>query len=171
MKKEILLDGKMVEVDILEQTAEEVSFVLQGKTFRFLLSGKFEGRYVVKNKETEVQSLIWAKKWGEQILLNLRGRDALVKLKLRTSAAGGAADEGSAYLSPMPGKVFRLMAKEGEQVKAGQVLMILEAMKMEHSIKAKSDGLLEKIYFKEGALVEGGVELVKVAPAAKAKGA
>jgi len=56
--------------------------------------------------------------------------------------------------APMPGKVFKIIVKPGSEVKAGDVLMVTEAMKMETNIKAKADGLVMEVKFKEGDKVE-----------------
>ena len=61
--------------------------------------------------------------------------------------------------SPMPGKIFKVLVQPGDTVEAGKVLLILEAMKMEHSIKAPHAGVVKEIFFKEGDLVDGAVEL------------
>jgi len=53
----------------------------------------------------------------------------------------------------MPGRVVKLMAKEGEAVKKGQALLILEAMKMEHTIVSPRDGVIERVAFAENQLV------------------
>ncbi|SNB44925.1 pyruvate carboxylase [Geobacter sp. DSM 9736] len=56
--------------------------------------------------------------------------------------------------APMPGKVLKVAVKPGDQVKAGDVLMVTEAMKMETNIKAKEDGAIAEVKFKEGEKVE-----------------
>ena len=56
--------------------------------------------------------------------------------------------------APMPGKVFQVNVKPGTDVKAGDVLMVTEAMKMETNIKAKTDGQVTEVKFKEGDKVE-----------------
>ncbi len=56
--------------------------------------------------------------------------------------------------APMPGKVFKVNVKAGDEVKAGDVLMVTEAMKMETNIKAKADGKVAEVKFKEGDKVE-----------------
>lgn len=66
-------------------------------------------------------------------------------------------------ISPMPGKILKVMAKEGEVVAEGQAILIMEAMKMEHTIYAAKEGQVEKIFYGEGELVSGGVELVRLA--------
>ena len=69
-------------------------------------------------------------------------------------APAPASSGGVEVISPMPGKVFKLVAKPGEQVSEGQVVMILEAMKMENEIVAPQAGTVDAILVKEGDLVE-----------------
>ena len=56
--------------------------------------------------------------------------------------------------APMPGKVFKLMVKVGSEVSAGDTLLVTEAMKMETNVKAKADGKVAEILFKEGDAVQ-----------------
>ena len=66
------------------------------------------------------------------------------------------ADKGNAKQvgAPMPGKVLKLNVKSGDEAKAGDILMVTEAMKMETNIKAKEDGKIAEVLFKEGEKVE-----------------
>lgn len=69
-------------------------------------------------------------------------------------ATAPSSSGGVDIVSPMPGKVFKLVAQPGEQVAEGQVVMILEAMKMENEIVAPQAGTVDAILVKEGDLVE-----------------
>ena len=66
------------------------------------------------------------------------------------------ADKGNAHHvgAPMPGKVLKVNVKPGDEVKAGDVLMVTEAMKMETNIKAKADGRIAEVKFKDGEKLE-----------------
>ena len=64
--------------------------------------------------------------------------------------------------SPMPGKILRILVKEGEQVKTGQGLVVLEAMKMENEIPAPKDGVVKRILVKEGDTVDTGQPLIEL---------
>lgn len=64
--------------------------------------------------------------------------------------------------APMPGKILRILVKEGEQVKTGQGLVVLEAMKMENEIPAPKDGVVKKILVKEGDTVDTGQALIEL---------
>ncbi len=73
---------------------------------------------------------------------------------------------GGTLQAPMPGKVIDVKVKDGEKVRRGQPVVVLEAMKMEHTIAAPSDGTVKKVKFAAGELVDEGVELVEFEPAA-----
>ena len=62
--------------------------------------------------------------------------------------------------APMPGTVLKILAKPGDVVKKGAPLIVLEAMKMEHTITAPRDGVVEALNCVEGELVQPGLELV-----------
>ena len=70
------------------------------------------------------------------------------------AAPAPSSSGGVDIVSPMPGKVFKLVAQPGDQVAEGQVVMILEAMKMENEIVAPQAGTVDAILVKEGDLVE-----------------
>jgi pyruvate carboxylase subunit B len=62
----------------------------------------------------------------------------------------------------MPGQVLRILVTEGQQVKTGQALIALEAMKMEQTIKAAMDGIVGKVLVKQGEIVAPGQKLVEI---------
>lgn len=74
-------------------------------------------------------------------------------------------NEGTAgsVRSPMPGLIVRVEVKEGQAVKAGQTLLVMEAMKMENVIPAPHNGTVRKVLVTEGASVSEGDVLVEVA--------
>lgn len=76
------------------------------------------------------------------------------------AAATGADQSDHALTAPMPGKVTAVFVTKGDVVKAGTSLMILEAMKMEHTIKAPADGVIETLPYAEGDQVGDGAVLV-----------
>lgn len=62
---------------------------------------------------------------------------------------------------PMPGRVVKLHVREGDAVKKGQALLVVEAMKMEHTLKAPRDGSVSRLAAREGEMVEAGVAIVE----------
>ena len=75
--------------------------------------------------------------------------------------AGDAAAGGS-LVAPMPGKIITVSVKPGQAVSRGTALMILEAMKMEHTISAPRDGKVAEVFFAPGDQVNEGAELLKL---------
>ena len=65
-------------------------------------------------------------------------------------------------LAPMPGLIVEIIVSEGEAVKSGQSLMIIEAMKMENIIRARCDGIIEAIFVKKGESINLDQELMKI---------
>ena len=88
--------------------------------------------------------------------------DARVFERAGSARPAGAADSAGDLLAPMPGRVRRILVREGERVERGAVLLALEAMKMEHSIRAPRAGTVRRLRAAEGDLVEAGAELVEL---------
>ena len=79
------------------------------------------------------------------------------------SAPQAAAKEGNVAVSaPMPGKILAVKAKEGDSVKAGAVLLVLEAMKMENEIVAPQDGVVASMTVRVGDSVDSGATLASL---------
>ena len=97
------------------------------------------------------------------ILVHMPFGDVNLEIKPRFVMPGSENIQGS-LSAPMPGKVIALNVKKGSKVKAGDVLVILEAMKMEHSIKALEDGVVSKILISKNDQVENGAPLMIVDP-------
>lgn len=79
----------------------------------------------------------------------------------KTGSAPVAAGSGS-VTSPMPGTILDIMVKEGDAVKAGQVCVILEAMKMENELPAPCDGTVKSVHVTKGASVNTSDVLVVI---------
>ena len=83
------------------------------------------------------------------------------------AARATASASGGRLTAPMPGRVAQVLIAAGGAVKRGQALMVLEAMKMEHTIAAPADGTVERVHFAPGDLVEEGAELIAFSAAAE----
>ena len=64
----------------------------------------------------------------------------------------------------MPGQVLKILVEAGQAVRKGEALLVLEAMKMEHTLRAALDGVVEAILVKPGAVVAPGEVLIHVKP-------
>lgn len=84
-----------------------------------------------------------------------------VEQRARRHGRGLAAPEIAA---PMPGKVLKVMVKEGQQVEAGQALVVIEAMKMETTLAAESAAVIKRIRVAAGQMVDHGAVLIELSP-------
>jgi biotin carboxyl carrier protein len=140
MKKNILVNDELVEVDVLNNSASEISFIYNGKNYSY---SKDILQKVVSSHPAYV----------------VNGKDIKVELKTNSRTKKNIADHGQ-MIAPMPGKILKIFVSEGTQVTAGTPILVMEAMKMEHTIKASKNGTVEKIHFKENSQVNAGAELV-----------
>ena len=77
--------------------------------------------------------------------------------------AAGALAAGEVVTSPMPGNILKINVAQGQHVNEGDVLIVLEAMKMENEISATKSGTVAQINVTKGAVVETGTPLVVIA--------
>ena len=77
--------------------------------------------------------------------------------------APAPAGAGKAITSPLPGVIIEVSVKEGQAVKAGQKVAVIEAMKMENEVQAASDGTVTAVLVNKGDSVLEGTEIVKIA--------
>ncbi|MCY1555429.1 pyruvate carboxylase [compost metagenome] len=71
-------------------------------------------------------------------------------------------EHGGGLTAPMPGKIISISVKAGDTVEKGQPLLVMEAMKMEHTISAPADGKVEEVFYAVGDQVTEGAELVAI---------
>jgi 3-methylcrotonyl-CoA carboxylase alpha subunit len=100
---------------------------------------------------------LWTKGYHWELVLD----DPRLKEFSTTAAQGG-------LTTPLPGVVAAVLTKVGQEVRAGDVLMVIEAMKMEHSISAPYDGTVKVLHFSHGDRVPEGSQLLELAPATPA---
>ncbi|MFN3990615.1 MAG: acetyl/propionyl/methylcrotonyl-CoA carboxylase subunit alpha [Erythrobacter sp.] len=103
----------------------------------------------------------------DEIVLFSDGRAIGFSRAVRGTGQASAAD--GAIIAPMPGKVIAVDVAEGQAVTAGQRLLVLEAMKMEHALQAPFDGVIEGLSASPGAQVQVEAVLCRVVPSASAE--
>jgi biotin carboxyl carrier protein len=155
MKKRFIVDQKEVEIDLILQTQDTVHFIYNEKTYKVDL---------ISNADHKIRL-----KENNQIHLAVGGSNKIVvdgceidispihqsRQKKSSTLTGG-------MLSPMPGKILKILKNVEDRVEIGDSILVMEAMKMEHTIKASKAGKIEKIFYKEGDQVGPKVELVKI---------
>ena len=111
---------------------------------------EIEGR-AVRGFVQEIQGVLWAHVDGETFSYDPRRRTS----GRRRGGSASAADPGT-VLAPMPGRIAKVHAREGDDVSIGTPLITLEAMKMEYALKARAAGRVRSIGCKAGEQVSLG---------------
>lgn len=155
MRKQIQLNEEMIDIDLIEQSPRFVLFNLDGTEYAVKLGSVDDYKYNLEYEDTN--STVAA----VDTHFVIDGIEFAIDAPKRSRSKSKAHVVGQ-MTSPMPGKILKIFVKVGDEVKAGTPILVMEAMKMEHTIKASKAGKIEKIHFKEGDQVQGGVELVKL---------
>ncbi len=141
---ECRLDGRPVEIDAQMTARDVLSLLIDGRSYEIKRAiGPSDTHMVVglARYETEV-------------------RDPR-SFRARKAAASDAAGPRK-LVSPMPGKVVRVLVQKGAEVEAGQGVIVVEAMKMQNELKSPKKGVVQQILAAEGAAVNAGEALAIV---------
>ena len=165
MRFRLVVDGEAHEVEVRDSPRGTV-VVVDGATYRARVRpdgdtmdvriGKASHRFALRGGAVELDGLA----------------HAVMVDSLEEGREGGAARGGETLTvevrPPMPGRVVRLPAREGAAVRRGQVLAVLEAMKMQNEIVAPVDGVVESVTVKEGESIGGDriIASIRTGPAA-----
>ncbi len=138
-KRHISVNGKVMEVDFESISGQPVySLLIDGKSFEAF----------VNPDEDQWQVLLLGRQY------QVRVEDAREK-RLRAAAGGGAEGGGDFQLkAPMPGLVVAVPVEENQPVEKGQVLLVLESMKMQNELRSPRAGKVQRIKVKPGESVE-----------------
>ncbi len=155
MKKQIQLNEELIDIDVIQQNARFVLFNLEGVEYAVNLAASHDGMMTlnqngVNHSVTTVDTHFVV--------------DG-IEFALETPRRGRSKSKGHDVLqmkSPMPGKILKIFVEPGALVEVGTPILVMEAMKMEHTIRANKKGTIEAIHAKVGDQVQGGIELVKI---------
>ena len=145
-----MLNGKAVNADTIKLEPNKYHVLINNQSFTIeLLSKNENGKSMVIlvngiKHEVEIKDRYDA-------LLSQLGMDKLLNTK------------SNAIKAPMPGMVLRIHVKEGDTIKKGDPILVLEAMKMENVIKADGDGVIKRIGVQEKQAVEKNTVLIELA--------
>jgi 3-methylcrotonyl-CoA carboxylase alpha subunit len=101
-------------------------------------------------------------RWGEETFVFTPQGATRLTVVDALAHAGESEAEGGRLTAPMPGKVVSFTVKAGDKVSKGQALAVMEAMKMEHTIAAPADGVVQELLYAPGDQVTEGAELLKL---------
>ena len=155
-KQNIQFKYKDQEINVEYRAKRDGSFAIHNSSIAFVyecyengIDLEFDGRRHF-SKVTIYKNLL---------LVHMPFGDILLEIIPRFVVPGVEVQAGG-LVAPMPGKVIDLKVKKGSKVKSGETLVILEAMKMEHSIKATEDGVISELFIASNDQVENGALLM-----------
>jgi len=146
--KHVSVNGRVYQVDFESVVGQPV--------YSLIVDGKSHEGYVRPGDDDAWQVLLHGRLYPVSIVDEREKR-------LRAAAGGDVAETGEFHLkAPMPGLVVAIPVTEGQAVKKGQVLIVLESMKMQNELKAPRDGVIHRIKVKAGESVEQKQSLLSV---------
>jgi biotin carboxyl carrier protein len=145
----LVWEGQSHPIDILELEPGCYSILLDGRSVEIRLD-------TAKSPDPEAHAYRAMLYDGAYEFALVDPRRAL----LSGSGAGGAG--GGLLMSPMPGKIVKLLVRVGDPVQEGQTLLVMEAMKMQNELKTNTTGTVATVHVQEGATVETGAVLITV---------
>ncbi len=150
MKRKLEINNREAEVDILSKSSDQISFLLNGKKHSFKLQSSQNGKAILTDKQNRNFTVYASKDLFDCSEGQFRIKKVQRSSNVQESSANGL------LLSPLPGKVVKVLAKNGQKITEGDEILHLEAMKMEHRICADVSGVLKKLNVKEGDTVSDG---------------
>jgi biotin carboxyl carrier protein len=144
-----MVNGTSVELDEQALThANTTNVIYQNKSYNVEV---VEVNSLEKTSTIKVNGNLYTVQVEDRfdLLLKQLGMDAAVGAKIREIKA------------PMPGLVLKIMVEEGDEVKKGDNLLVLEAMKMENILKSTTDGIIKKIHVSQGDKIEKNTVLLQ----------
>ena len=162
MKKNIIINNEEHLIHIHDKKNDLIRFDLNGKEYSVKLLGKQSETISLECNGKKHNATV--QMFGKDGVVQVFSDDLEGYLELPGKVKGKrqAGVSAGSLQSPMPGKIFKVVKEKGSEIKVGETIMILEAMKMEHAIKSNKDGILKDIFFKEGDQVTGGAQLCEI---------
>ena len=160
------MDGKPQNVLVYPGKSNISEVIIGSNSYLVEIAHLSENKITIKAKEGIFKAFISHDNFGNAFvscnghIFNLHRSDLLIKEDVYTGIDGPGGAVSNLIFSPMPGKVIKVNTEAGNSVVKGDLLMIVEAMKMENSIVSPRDAVIEKVNIKVGDMVDGNTPLI-----------
>ncbi|MDD1772764.1 MAG: hypothetical protein LUQ09_07570 [Methanomassiliicoccales archaeon] len=166
LKLRIIVNGQEYEVNV-EKNAGDYRVDIDDNIFKCIVK---EDKVVVNGEATSVviegDLEVGAKVTSEDRTMDLKLQQVreIERIEVDTEEGGKTDGPSGSVLAPMPGKIMSVKVKVGDTVNANQVVVVLEAMKMENEVQTEVAGKVKEVKVRPGETVEGGQSLLVVEP-------
>ncbi len=158
LKTEIKINGNTL-IGTINDLPFQVEFN-QVHTYEYFIKYKNTSYSVIVNKIIPEEKKLVLKINGKKTTVEIKDRFDLLLHQLGMDKM--AAKKIDSVKAPMPGMILNVLVNEGQAIKKGDTLLILEAMKMENALKAAADGVIKKIAVEKGTAVEKNQLLIEL---------
>lgn len=137
-------------------------FVLQslGETLNLSVKKTQDGQLIIHDGQHQYKA--WIEQHGEKRFLYTEHGVITLEPYAWLPTSNLCEQRNKKLTAPMPATIVAILKNKGDAIKAGERIMVLEAMKMEHTVHAPHDGLLEELFYDIGAQVNEGAELGRI---------
>ncbi len=157
-------DGREFAVELISHENSSVKVRIDGREVSAGIDPLPDGGAILSVGAGRMRT--YAMRRGDSILIAIGPYQfELIALEGRSAHAARQFDSPE-VVAPMPGKVLKVLVKEGDQVEAGQPLLVMEAMKMETTLSAEGRAIVGKVRVAAGQMVGHGDVLIELTPAA-----
>lgn len=157
MRQELVINGTDVDYEFNFTSDDVVELVINDN--KYLVKKLYQKGDVLFLDYNGRRIKVTLGKTGKTCFVDFGSNAYEVKNKEKKVVKKSSEDEHS-MLTPMPGKVLKVLVQVGQKVSIGDPLVVMEAMKMEHTLTSTREAMVGEILYKEGELVDGGVELI-----------
>jgi 3-methylcrotonyl-CoA carboxylase alpha subunit len=153
-----IIDGEKFDVLINPVSHDTVKIILKDKTVQFQIKMVDGQLYYNDGKQCR---RIWLQNNHDHVIFYTSCEPVTVR-RFNWQVSQTLQDSNAQLTAPMPATIVAIFKKKGDKVKSGEPLMVLEAMKMEHTITAFNDGKVTDIFYEVGNQVSDGAELLSI---------
>lgn len=167
MRSQVILDGKTYDLELIPQPDGRVKAMMGGREVLADVESLPGGCYsvIIEGKHFQIDADVtpdgvWLERYGMRHMAEVIDPRSLLTGGKRPGSGGP-----TVVKSPMPGKVIKLLVSEGQSVRQGEGVVVIEAMKMQNELKSPMNGVIGQIFAQEGTSVETNGKLLQVNPA------
>lgn len=160
MPFEVKLNDRLAHVELLSREGDKVLIAVDGKEYNLDFVQVAKGQYSILHRNKSFNVAIIPGDGAKHYVAHTAKNSYQVEIidaesKYQANRKRGREEEGESIITaPIPGKVVRVLVKNGDVVQPGQTVVIISAMKMESEFKARKEGLVLEVKVTEGQTVD-----------------